>query len=79
MYVNANKIQCGHKKVVFLGYDVSCGFCWDTYVQQQQGKLPKVSSRTEICRILGIFYVCTGSCLDLAKWVKPLHDMLKFE
>lgn len=39
--------------------------------------MPKISPRTEIRKILGVFNVCKGFCLDLAEWVKSLQTMLK--
>lgn len=80
MHVNTKKIQLEKKQMLFLGYDVFAGlFSLNTYVQEQKTKLPKVSSRTKIRRILGVFNICRGSCSDLARWVQPLQELLKAE
>lgn len=70
MHVNADKIQLWKEKVLFLGYDVLAGeFSLNTYVQEQKEKLPGVSSKSEIRRVLGVLNLCRGSFLDLDKWV----------
>lgn len=50
-------------------------------MQKQRNNLPKVFSRVDKRRVLGVFNLCRGSCLsiclNLVKWVQPLQELLK--
>lgn len=52
-------------------------FSLETYVAEQKQKLLKVSPKSEIRRVLGVFNFCQGACLDLALWVQLLQEVLK--
>lgn len=80
MHPNVNKIQLKKKKVLFWGYDVSVAkVSPDKSIQGQHQQLSKIASKSEIKRVLGVFIVCKGVCLKLARWVQPLQTILKAE
>lgn len=78
LHANESKLRLSKKEINFLGYDLVAGcFSLDSQVAEQREILPKVSSRAEIRKVLGIFNVVRIYCLDPAKWVLLLHKYLK--
>lgn len=74
MHINKAKMQLSKTHVLFLGYDVWDGkFSLDSYVAIQQTRLPTISSKTEIRKIMGIFNMCRATCPSLAVALKPLQ------
>lgn len=77
MHINEEKMQLGRKHVLFLGYDVGGGsYSLDCYVATQQKRLPSVSSRCEIRKILGIFNLFRSTCPGLRSKLGNLQTML---
>lgn len=78
MHVNREKMQLGKEHVLFLGFDIhATQFILDTYVEAQRKRLPSVSSRGEIRKLLGIFNLCRQTCPGLARVLKPMQDELQ--
>jgi len=74
LQTNPEKAQLCQPTVRFLGYEVSQGqVSLRGYVEDQCRQLPRVSTRREIRRILGIMNLCRPCCKNLAEIVEPLQ------
>lgn len=72
MHVNGRKLVVGQNKVNYLSYDLEeGGFSLQSYIQSQKDKLPRVNSKGEIRKILGIFNVSRSVSPGLSCVVKP--------
>jgi len=74
LQTNPEKAQWCKSSVRFLGYEVSQGrVSLRRYVEEQCRQLPRVATRREIKRILGIMNLCRPCCRKLAGIVEPLQ------
>jgi len=74
LQTNPDKAQWCRRRVRFLGYEVSQGqVSIRGYVEDQCNQLPRVETKREIRRILGIMNLCRPCCRNLAEIVEPLQ------
>jgi len=74
LQTNPAKAQWCRREVRYLGYEVSQGrISLRGYIEDQCGQLPRVSSRREIRRILGIMNLCRPCCPMLSEILGPLQ------
>lgn len=77
-HVNESKLKMSKKQISFLDYDFVPGsYSLESYVGNEKDNFPRVSSRKEIRKVLGIFHLVRMPCLDLALWVRPLQKYSK--
>lgn len=58
---------------MYLGFDFFArGFDLQTYIENQKTKVPTLSSKIEIRKLLGMVNVCKNSCPRLGEVVKSL-------
>jgi len=74
LQTNPDKAQWCRPSVRFLGFDISQGqISLQRYVEEQCHHLPRVATRGEIRKILGIMNLCRPCCRNLASIVEPLQ------